>query len=126
MKRLLSMLAVALSGLLPTCVPAHAQPVSAGEPVQFFAVCAHRETAETLAGLMVLTSNYNDAQAALIEKVKEGECVVLPQWMERAADELGTDRPNFVDEDGDLMEARAVRVGSAWTVSLRVVKPKQS
>jgi len=126
MKQLLSMMAVVLAGLLPSCVPAHAQSVSVGAPVKFFAVCAHRETAETLAGLMVLAGNYNDAQATLLEKVKEGECVLLPQWHEHDAAELGTDRPNFVDEDGDLMEARAVRVGSAWTVSLRIVKPKQS
>lgn len=122
MKRIAAAFIAALIVTLPSYTPAFAgeRPslIEPGVQGWFRAFCKSQSVAENMARTMMITGNYEMAQEILSAKVKEGECVIAPSMVLAPVDEVGEKLLPFVDDHGDLIEARAVRVGPYWSVVL--------
>lgn len=125
LRRILAVAGVALAGLVPACVPAHAaEPHQVGDTVIVQAVCETKEFPELFVRLAAETGSFKRGVEMLSEKVASGECAALPVPVVAVIEEVGEQSIPFVDLEGDLVEARAVRVSRVWTVAVKALGVK--
>lgn len=111
-----------LAMLAYSCVPAAAKTPEVGDTTLVQAVCETKEFPELFVRLATESGSYKVGIELLEDKVAEGECMILPQPVMLVIEEVGEKSIPFVDTDGDVVEARAVRVSRVWTVSVKFVE----
>lgn len=122
MKTLVGVAGLFLAMLASSCVPAAAKTPEVGDTTLVQAVCETKDFPELFVRMATLSGSYAEGIQLLQEKVEEGECVILPQPVMAVIEEVGEQSIPFVDTDGDVVEARAVRVSRVWTVSVKFVE----